>query len=191
MFEKSIRKVILNQVNNSPRIKYRPATADFFSKSGGQFQFSVGGPNWREPEVHGADQTSWVEKSGAVFVEAASPDPDNPGRLNWKNGKIVLALSDKDIGQILYGIRANQSKDELVKILHTNADKSVIKTFLVKKGQPGTYLLSLSQNKTHNSSGVDLANRINVSVYISAPDLLRLTSLLEAALPTVLGWDKV
>jgi len=182
----------LNQ-NLNRNVKFRPATADFFSKSGGQFQFSVGAPQWREPEAHGQGEVSWVDKSGAVFVEAAAPDPNNPGRLNWKEGKVVLALSDKDIGQILYGIRTRQSAEdgELVKIVHSNADRSVVKTFLIKKGQPGTYLLAISQNKTSESSGMDLTNRINVSVYISGPDLLRLTSLLEAALPVVLGWDKV
>ena len=162
-------------------ITYRPATADFFSKTGGQFQFSVKSPSWRDPEDHGTSQVSWVNKSGAVFIEAAAPDPSNPGRLNWKNGKIILALSDKDISQILYGVRTKQGSEELVKILHTNADRTVTKTFSIKSGREGTWQLSLMQTGQ---------TRMSVNVYINGPDLLRLTSLLEDALPKVLGWDK-
>jgi hypothetical protein len=167
--------------DNNGNITYRPATADFFSKTGGQFQFSVKAPNWREPESHGDIQVSWVDKSGAVFIEAASPDPSNPGRLNWKNGKIILALSDKDISQILFGVRTKQGSEKLVQILHTNADRSVTKTFAIRTGREGTWQLSLNQSGP---------NKISVNVYINGPDLLRLTSLLEDALPKVLGWDK-
>ena len=167
----------------SSDVTYRPATADFYSKTGGQFQFSVKRPDWRPPESHGDSQVCWVDKAGAVFIEAAAPDPKNPGRLNWGEGKIILALSDKDIGQILYGIRSNQSSDsdELVKILHTNRDRTVTKTFSIKKGRTGTWQLSLMQSGS---------SRIAVNVFINAPDLLRLSHLLEAALPKVLGWDE-
>ena len=169
---------------NVDDVIYRPASANFFSKTGGQFQFVVGSPTWKNPEDSNGKSISWVYKQGAVFVEAAPPDPNNPGRLDWKNKKIVLALSDKDIGEILYGIRVNKPSNsgELVKIFHSNDDRTVVKTFKILQGRDETWALSLHAK----APGVDT----KVHVYIKGPDLMRLTTLLQSALPVVLGWDK-
>jgi len=169
---------------NTIKTQFRPASANFFSKTGGQFQFAVGSPTWKPPETTDGRKISWVQKNGAVFVEAAPPDPSNPGKLDWKNNKVVLALSDKDIGDILYAIRLNKPTPdgELVKIFHSNDDKTIVKTFRIAKGTKDTYRLALSLKRPSKST--------NVAVYVSGADIMRLVTLLESALPMVLGWDK-
>ena len=170
---------------NTFNVQYRPASANFFSKTGGQFQFAVGSPTWKPPESTDGKSIAWVKKNGAVFVEAAPPDPSNPGKLDWRNNKVVLALSDKDIGDLLYAIKKNKPDNDgvLAKIFHSNEDRSIVKTFRIAKGNGDTYKLSLTLKSPSKST--------SVNVYVTASDIMRLVTLLQSALPMVLGWDKV
>ena len=165
---------------------YRPAAISFYGEKGGQLQFCVGGPRWRATEYRNDTDSGvrWADKVGAVFVEAAPPDPNNPGKLDWTNKKIVFALSDKDIGSILYAVRKGQE----ARILHANDDKTDTKRFQIGTANEfrgrQTFPVSLQHHKADGSES-------RVSVFLDGGDLMRLTILLEQAMPYILGANRV
>lgn len=163
----------------------RPPTVDFYMPKGGQLQFSVAPPRYRSLEISQGETygVRWTDKAGAVFIEAAAPNPNREGRLDWKN-KIIFALSDKDIGQILWGW---ETKSDMIRITHAPGDdaKSNNKTFSIKRdeynGKP-QWTLALQEKKNGESK--------SVSVYVSGPDMMRLRTLLVSAFPFILGSHK-
>jgi hypothetical protein len=164
--------------------------------STGQFQLTASAPkyvydwsNWSSARPGVAQ----VERDGAIFIEAAPPvennDKANP-RLDWKGKKIIFALSDKDIGELLWGIALMQGQSEsAVKITHAPEDdsKNNNKTFSIRKSTHEKYgtqwqlLLSEVRNGQEHSK---------VSVFIKGPDLMRFKLFLEAAYPYILGFHK-
>lgn len=175
---------------------FRSATMDFFSKSGGQLQFSVASPRYREAQSsqQGDPGIRWPQRNGAVFIEGAPPLGDGSDNLDWANKKIVFALSDKDIGEILFRMALAQSSPKdfplAIKLLHAPEDKDSRlnnKTFMLKresdyKGEPqwsiGIY--EKAEGKPDNK----------VSIFLKGPDYMRLKALLEAALPYTMGLHK-
>ena len=164
--------------------EYRGPTMNFYQPSGGQLQFSCAPPRYKAPEKSGPDDAgvAWSSKMGAIFIEAAPPNENKDGKLDWKNKKMVFAMSDKDIGEVLWGL-ACKSGD--IRIVHAPEDdaKNNNKTFRLQKGkefkgQP-QWVLSLTEKK----NGVDT----KVSVFIKGPDLMRLKTLLEQGLPYIMG----
>jgi hypothetical protein len=165
----------------------------------GQIQMTAAAPRYNY------DWKSWsltrpglaqIERDGAIFVEAAPPvennDKNNP-RLDWANKKIIFAMSDKDIGELLWGLALMQGKDEgFVKIAHAPEDnpKDNNKSFSIRKsiynspkGPIPQWQLSLSEVK-------DGQERSKVSVFIKGPDLMRFKLYLETSLPYILGLHK-
>ena len=155
--------------------QFRTCSMNFFGEKGGQLQFTCAPPRYRAPE----NDIIWPDKSGAVFIEGAPPDPNNPGFLDWKNGKIVFALADKDIGDLLAAI-ANQADG---KVIHTTNDDKDVKTFRISAPKPfngkNTYNLSLQMK----SNGAERS----ISLFINEGDLIRLRVYLAASLPYILG----
>jgi hypothetical protein len=122
---------------------------------------------------------------GAVFVEGAPPDPERPGKLDWTKGKVVFALADKDIGQIIAAIRNR----EAVKVIHTTGDgaNEMVKTFEV--GAPTEF-------KGRNTYNIGLRQKQNgeekrISLFINEGDIVRLQLTLQAALPYILGFQNL
>lgn len=182
-------KLVLDKVGTK-QVFRRPASTNFFSPKGGQLQFAVGSPRWSPPEEKDGVLVSYVAKEGAVFIEAAPPDEKNEGKLDWKNRKIVFALSDKDIAAIVDGIitRAQDKNGNLVNLTHTTGPdgSEVVKYFKIKVGNPRpdgtpTFLMELA----------DVSTKTKVSVFVGFQELTRLRLLLESAIGTVLGWDEV
>jgi len=169
--------------------QYRGPTIDFYQPKGGQLQFSVAPPRYRETEKSNVSDpgVKWASKMGAVFVEAAPPDPENPGRLAWGTKKIVFAMSDKDIGQILWALELKKTEVSLNHYPDEN-NKQNGKTFKISKGQPNrqgepTWNLSLLEKRDGEQN--------RVSVFVGGPDMMRLKTLLEHSLPFIMGCHKI
>ena len=176
---------------NTP--EYRTPSLDFYLPSGGQFQFTVGGPQYDEPRKRDGFPASHPGfcvpvRDGAVYCEAAPPDPNNKDRLDWANKKIVFALGDKDIGEIL--AFARMGKDE-VRLVHKPETSPVTKTFSIKKGvedpkwgpQWRMELVEVEEGKKEPRS--------KVSVYMKAADMQRLLTFLECSFPFIFGMNKI
>lgn len=169
------------------KIVRRPASTNFYSKSGGQLQFAVGSPRWGAPEDKDGLQVSYIDKEGAVFIEAAPPNPEDPGKLDWKNRKIVFALSDKDIAAIVDALESGEvdNRGDLVNLTHTTGPENapIVKYFKIKPGAPfngkPTWLLEVSDQSARNK----------VSVFVGRADITRLRLVLAGAINKVLGWD--
>ncbi len=173
------------------RPQHRGPTVDFYQPKGGQLQFSVAPPRYRDAEINANYPNDagirWASKMGAVFIEAAPPDPNSDGRLDWSNKKIVFALSDKDIGALLWGLAC---KDDRISVIHApdEDNRQNSKTFAISKGKDNprtkqpTWNLSLTEKKDGNEN--------RVSVFVGGPDIMRLKVLLEQSLPFILGAHK-
>lgn len=176
---------------NTP--EHRTPSLDFYLPSGGQFQFTVGGPQYDEPRRKDGMPATHPGfcvpiRDGAVYCEAAPPDPNNKDRLDWANKKIVFALGDKDIGEIL--AFARMGRDE-VRLVHKPETSPVTKTFSIKKGiedpkwgpQWRMELIEVEEGKKEPKS--------KVSVYMKAADMQRLLTFLECSFPFIFGMNKV
>jgi len=181
---------VLNAVSNSNSVSYRPASTNFYSPKGGQLQFAVGVPTWKEPELKNGQLISYVEKEGAVFIEAAPPDPNTEGKLDWKGKKIVFALGDKDIAAIVNALTTGRvdKNGNLVNITHTTGseDSPIVKYFKIRPGKD-----SPTGEPTYGMEVADMSTKNKVSVFVGAVDLTRLRLLLASAMPRILGWDRV
>jgi hypothetical protein len=177
---------------DAPRQKVvrRPSPTNFYSPKGGQLQFAVGSPRWGAPEDKDGVQVSYIEKEGAVFIEAAPPNAQDPGKLDWKNKKIVFALSDKDIATIVDALETNtvDKNGNLVNLTHTTGPENapVVKYFKIKPGTPSpdgrpTYLMEVADQSTKNK----------VSVFVGRQDITRLKLVLSNSIMKILGWDEV
>lgn len=119
------------------------------------------------------------KKKGAVFFEIANAiGGDTEGRIDWDN-KIIMKIGTNDIAQILHGLRT-RSKE--IKLFHQNDAGST--TCVIKEGEgqyAGTFGLqvfkAVGQEKKQSS------------VFLSGPDMVVLSSLLDSALPVTLGWS--
>lgn len=178
------------------RPTHRTGRLDFYMPKTGQLQFSVSGPK------HFYDWNKWsfqnpgvanVEREGAVFLEGAPP-LEGTEKLDWANKKIIFAIGDKDIGELLWGLQSMQGKAEgIVKITHAPEDdaKNNNKTFTIKKsiyksprdGDVPQWQLILSEIK-------DGQEKSKVSAFIKGPDMMRLKLFLETSLPYILGFHK-
>ena len=179
-------KSLIDKANQTVRTK--GSSTNFYSEKGGQFQFSLISPKYVLQEKNGI-VSRLVERDGAVLIEAAPPDPDKQGFLDWKNRKITFSLSDKDIGDIVYSLEKGilNKNGELVCIYHKN-QKGEIETSKVFKIKPGN---QNSQGQTTFLVEIyDATNKNKVSVFIIGSDLMRLKLALESAFPLVLGWTE-
>ena len=175
--------LVLNKLSQP---QYRGPSMNFYQQSGGQFQFSAAGPRYRDPESNGSgDSVAWSSKPGAVFVEAAPPDPANKDRLDWTNSKIVFAMSDKDIGEIIWALKTGAPEARLVHAPDENARENN-KTFRLKKEQEFRGQPQWSMGLTEKKNGTEK----RVSIFIKGPDVIRLQLLLESSLPIIMGSNK-
>lgn len=166
--------------------QYRTPTMDFYLPSGGQIQLSVAGPRYRGVERDDPTDPgmAWPEKLGAVFVEAAPPDKEKDGFLDWRNKKITFAMSDKDIGQVIAYFRG---EDERLSVVHApENDRSQSKTLSVRRGmfkEKPQWEMRLVEKR-----GTD---EIAVKVFLTTADVTRLCLFLESALPYIFGFNKL
>lgn len=163
------------------KVSRRPSSTNFYSPKGGQIQFAVGSPRWSTPEESGDGRLiSRVIKDGALFIEAAPPDPAREGFLDWANRKIIFALSEKDIGACYHAITKREPDRNgcLVNLTHKTGE-DVVKYFKIKPGQSGTFLLELA----------DATTKTRVSVFINEQDMARLELVMLSSFSHVLGWD--
>jgi hypothetical protein len=184
---RGVTRVLQAVENTKPKIVRRPASTNFYSKSGGQLQFAVGSPRWGAPEDKDGLQVSYIDKEGAVFIEAAPPNPKDPGKLDWKDKKIVFALSDKDIATIVDALESGEvdNRGDLVNLTHTTGPENapIVKYFKIRPGAPfngkPTWLLEVSDQSAKNK----------VSVFVGRADITRLRLVLANSINKVLGWD--
>lgn len=147
-------------------IKY-PETVKFYKKNA-ELQLKIAKPE--------GDERGGVGKKGAVFLEIAKAIPgDENGRIDWQN-KIVMKIGTNDIGNIVYGLKTRSPE---IKIFHQNQAGS--SACSVKPGQNGSYQVSVFKNAGDQKS--------NASLYLSGPDMVVFSNLLQAALPVTLGWS--
>jgi len=175
--------------------EYRTPSLDFYLPSGGQFQFTVGGPQYDEPRKKDGTPATHPgfcvpTRDGAVYCEAAPPDPNNKDRLDWANKKIVFALGDKDIGEILAFARTGK---EEVRLVHAPEGSSVTKTLSIKKGADdpkwgAQWRMDLTE--VFEKDGKK-ETRSKVNVYMKAADMQRLLTFLECSFPYIFGMNKV
>lgn len=114
---------------------------------------------------------------GCVFFEVANAIPgDQDGRIDWSS-KIVMKIGVNDLAKLL---TYKGQPDEECKLFHkTQAGSS---TLSLKAGQtPGTYSFNISKVTGDQKSFVN--------VYLNSEDMTILTTVLRAAVPTILGWN--
>ena len=148
----------------------RPLTYKIYKGMGGKqgcFQFSLA-PAY----------TSKKKDEGAVFIEAAPTIGRN--EYDWNN-KIIFALSANDIGAVLTGFRQGEFDLYHDPDAQTPQKGTRGKKLSLQSGKVvGTFYLQLSQKSGDNPKS------INISL---APQEARiLVTLLEFALPRVMGW---
>lgn len=153
----------------------------FYQPGGGQIQLSLIPPRWR---VYNSTDTATIEKNGAMLLEGAPPDPNRDGFLDWENNKIIFALGEKDIAETLYLV----SKGINVNLIHSNSDKTIVKTFKIERGNKNrngidTYKLVLLEKNN------DLKKK-GISVFITAIDLTRFMKVCEQGIPYIMGWHR-
>lgn len=123
------------------------------------------------------DRGGIVEKqNGCLFFEAANAiagDPD--GKIDW-NTKIVMKIGVNDIAKIL---AYKGAEGEECKLFHKTATGS--STLNLKPGNQGTHSLSISKVVGDQKSFVNL--------FLNTEDMIIMTTLLRASLPTILGWN--
>lgn len=145
----------------------------------GSFEiFKKGGATKISLFLPSRNNAGYVSKDGAVYVEAAPSKgtrPDGLPDIDWKTQKVVFALGQNDIAQLLGNPEASlvHSKDGVSKTL---------KFIAGKEKYAGTYLMNLNQRE----EGKD---EMKVSVAFSAGEFAALGVLLKAALPIILGWN--
>lgn len=185
---RGVTKVLEKVDLSKNKIVRRPSPTNFYSPKGGQLQFAVGSPRWGAPEDKDGVQVSYIDKEGAVFIEGAPPNPEDPGKLDWKNRKIVFALSDKDIAVIVDALETNvlDRGGNLVNLTHTTGPENapIVKYFKIKPGtanQDGrpTFLMELADQSSKNK----------VSVFVGRADITRLKLVLSNSISKILGWD--
>jgi hypothetical protein len=164
-------------------VSRRSVSADFFLPTGGQFQFSVSSPTWREPEqIKPGNRVSFPQRSGAVFVEAAPPIP-NSDKLDWAERKIIFALNDTDVSQILDWLSFTGT--DKLRIVHAPKDLNPSensKTLVFE--QKNDVLLELVERKNG-------AVKSKVFTYLKTHDLTRLSLFLRSAFPVMMGINKI
>jgi hypothetical protein len=148
----------------------RPLTYKIYKGAGGKqgcFQFSL------SPAYAGKRKDE-----GAVFIEAAATIGQN--QYDWDN-KIVFALDAGDIGKVLAGFRLGSFSIYHDPDAKTDRQATRGKRLALESGHTqGTFFLQLSEKAGENMK------RVNISLQ---PDEARtLMTLLESALPRVLGW---
>lgn len=147
-------------------IKY-PETVKFYKKNA-EVQFKIAKPE--------ADERGGIGKKGAVFLEIAKAIPgDENGRIDWQN-KIVMKIGTNDIAEIVYGLKTRSPE---IKLFHKNSVGNTACN--IKPGQNGSFQLSVFKNAGDVKS--------NASLYLSGPDMVVLSNLLQASLPVTLGWS--
>ncbi len=147
-----------------------------------------------------------IGKEGSVFLSIAPTTA--PNVYDWKNQKIVFALSVKDTSQVLAGIYAADRVEEIqflyqllnpksdqkldlkqpeIKLIHDPNAKhegsgNVIKHFCMNfpKGISAGAMLNVS-SKTGDKE-------LKITVPLMPDELLALKLLLEAAIPLMLSW---
>lgn len=185
---RGLTRVLERLDQGKEKVVHRPSSTNFYSPKGGQLQFAVGSPRWGAPEDKDGIPVSYIQKEGAVFIEAAPPNPEDPGKLDWRNRKIVFALSDKDIASIVDALETGvlDKSGNLVNLTHTTGPDNapIVKYFKIKPGTAGpdgkpTFLLEVADQSTKN----------RVSVFVGRADITRLKLLLTSSIGKILGWD--
>lgn len=151
--------------------KNRPIDYKIYKGMGGKqgcFQFGMTPAHW--PGAR--------KEEGAVWIEAAATIGKN--KYNWDD-KITLALSANDIGVILTGFKQGSFDIYHDQDAQTEKQGTRPKKLTLTSGEkPGTFYLSLSLKKGKDT------DRVSISL---APHEARiLCTLLEHALPKILGW---
>lgn len=148
-------------------IKY-PEAVKFYKKSS-ELQVKLAKPQ--------ADESGKITRKGAVFFEIAKAlaggDARNP-RMDWAN-KIIMKIGTNDVAQIMHGLRTKQPE---IKLFHQNAEGN--SSCIIKPGNEGSYQVSVFKTAGEVKK--------NASLYLSGPDMIVLTNLLQASLPVTLGW---
>jgi hypothetical protein len=146
-------------------IKYPEAVKFYKKKSELQVKLA-------KPET---DEAGKTVKKGAVFFEIANAIPGSEeGRIDWSN-KIIMKIGTNDIAQILHGLRTRAAE---IKLFHQNDTGST--TCIIKPGNEGSFGLQIFKTVGNDKK--------NSQLYLSGPDMVVLSSLLDAALPVTLGW---
>jgi hypothetical protein len=150
-------------------IKY-PEAVKFYKKKS-ELQVKLAKPE--------ADEAGKIVKKGAVFFEIANAiGGDTEGRIDWNN-KIIMKIGTNDIAAILHGLRTRQKE---IKLFHQNDAGS--STCVIKEGEgqyAGTFGLQVFKTVGQEKK--------QSSVFLSGPDMVVLSNLLDAALPATLGWS--
>lgn len=125
-----------------------------------------------------ADESGKITRSGAVFFEIAKalPGTESDPKMDWAN-KIIMKIGVNDIGVLL---DCYQSGLPEAKLFH-QTEQGASSSLLTKAGKDGSYSVGISKKNGDKS--------LQVGLYLSASDLVILTTMLRAALPTILGWS--
>jgi len=124
------------------------------------------------------NEKGFVEKAGAVLVEAAPAEGKGPNGLpkyNWDR-KITFAIGVQDISNLL------SENPKLNRLFHEHDKHPKILQFTPGEGKyAGTYMMNLSMGKG--------SDRATVGVPFDSGEWTVLVRLLVAALPKLIAWD--
>ena len=131
-----------------------------------------------KPSYEAGDQNKKPKiNKGAVMLSMALPLNDGTDRMDWKN-KVTMSLSVKDIADIISGVRSREN----VKLYHNFEATNSVTTLNVELGNPGTYKWFMT--KTVNG------DKRMASIYLNKSEMFQAFTLLEAAIPLILGWGE-
>jgi len=141
------------------------------------------------PTFSGSNKgNSYVSREGTMLLEFANANqnaaPQGPGAnrtYSWDQ-KVTFALSALELGSVL----SDDGKG--VEFYHdpgkgTPNEGSIRKTLKLQHNQDGSFFLSVSYNNNSTST------RQNVSVPISRAEMTVLRSLMNYAIPRLMGFD--
>ncbi len=151
----------------SNKIKYAETLK--FHKRKAELQVKIAKPE--------ADEAGRISRKGCVFFEIANalPSSGTDTRMDWSN-KIVMKIGVNDIAQMLYGLRTRAPE---IKLYHQNDSGS--SACNIKPGNEGSFSFSIFKKMGEQTS--------QASLFLSGPDVMVLTTLLQASLPVTLGWS--
>ena len=114
-----------------------------------------------------------VQEIGYIFAEIAKAANADGSKMDWKNS-LKFKLGPADIAKIATTFRMSLwgEKGE-IRIPHETT------TLTLKKGNPGTYQISISKNGAY------------AAVYINVEDLYLILTLFDAAVPLMFGWESL
>lgn len=135
--------------------------------------------------LHGKGGNAYEGTSkGCVFVAVAAASAEGERKYDWDK-KITIALSEHEISQFMLGMKGKEVSFVHDQNMKKEGQGETIKTMRISPAKDGKELIYV--NVSEKIKGED---RKLPGVSLTPAEALGIYTLLQAALPKVLGWDQ-